>query len=123
MGGAGLPCGGPAAGRDRRDPVQAAGRAGGLRERAGFHEALRAAELGEISRFYIFNIDRLGRSLLEMLLFLRDLDDLGIDCWSAERQQQLRGDDFIFQIEGAVASKERQEIIKRTQDGLLRAIK
>ena len=96
---------------------------GGSRERVGFHEALRAAEFGEISRVYVFSIDRLGRNLLEMLLFLRDLDDLGIDCWSAERQQQLRGDDFIFQIEGAVASKERQEIIKRTQDGLLRAIK
>ena len=75
--------------------------------RCGFRKALRAAELGEINRVYVFNIDRLGRSLLEMLLFLRDLDDLGIDCWSAERQQQLRGDDFIFQIEGAVASKER----------------
>jgi site-specific DNA recombinase len=96
---------------------------GGSRDRAGFHEALRAAELGEINRVYVFNIDRLGRNLLEMLLFLRNLDDLGIDCWSAERNQQLRGDDFLFQIEGAVASKERQEIIKRTQDGLHRAIK
>ena len=96
---------------------------GGLRDRAGFHEALKVAELGNINRVYVFNIDRLGRNLLEMLLFLRDLDDLGIDCWSAERQQLLRGDDFILQIEGAVASKERLDIIKRTQDGLIRAIK
>jgi site-specific DNA recombinase len=96
---------------------------GGARDRAGFREALKAAERGDVQRVYVFSIDRLGRNLLEMLLFLRDLDDLGIDCWSAEKSQQLRGDDFIFQIEGAVASKERQEIIKRTQDGLLRAIK
>jgi len=96
---------------------------GGARERVGFSEALKAGAKGEISRVYVFNIDRLGRDLLEMLLFLRQLDDMGVDCWGAEKGQQLNGDDFIFQIEGAVASKERQEILRRTQDGLLRAIK
>ena len=96
---------------------------GGSRERVGFAEALKAGNKGDISRIYVFNIDRLGRDLLEMLLFLRQLDDIGIDCWSAEKGQQLNGNDFLFQIEGAVASKERQEILKRTQDGQLRAIK
>jgi len=96
---------------------------GGARERVGFSEALKAGAKGEISRVFVFNIDRLGRDLLEMLLFLRQLDDLGVDCWGAEKGQQLKGDDFIFQIEGAVAGKERQEILRRTQDGLLRAIK
>jgi len=96
---------------------------GGSRERVGFAEALKAGNKGEISRIYVFNIDRLGRDLLEMLLFLRQLEDLGIDCWGAEKGQQLNGNDFLFQIEGAVASKERQEILRRTQDGLLRAIK
>jgi len=96
---------------------------GGSRERVGFVEALKAGEKGDISRIYVFNIDRLGRNLLEMLLFLRQLDDMGIDCWGAEKGQQLNGNDFMFQIEGAVASKERQEILRRTQDGLLRAIK
>ena len=107
----------------QEDNIWRLAESGNLRDREGFQEALKAAEQGEIERVYVFNIDRLGRNLLEMLLFLRDLDDLGIDCWSAEKLQQLRGDDFIFQIEGAVASKERQEIIKRTQDGLVRAIK
>lgn len=96
---------------------------GGSRERVGFAEALKAGKKGDISRVYVFNIDRLGRDLLEMLLFLRQLEDIGIDCWGAEKGQQLNGNDFLFQIEGAVASKERQEILRRTQDGLLRAIK
>jgi len=96
---------------------------GGARERVGFSEALKAGAKGEISRVYVFNIDRLGRDLLEMLLFLRQLDDLGVDCWGAEKGQQLKGDDFIFQVEGAMAARERQEILRRTQDGLLRAIK
>ena len=82
---------------------------GGSRERVGFAAALRAGTKGEISRVYVFNIDRLGRDLLEMLLFLRQLEDMGIDCWGAEKGQQLNGNDFLFQIEGAVASKERQE--------------
>jgi site-specific DNA recombinase len=55
--------------------------------------------------------------------YLRQLDDLKIECWSAEKAERLQGDDFLLQIQGAVASKERQEIIKRTQDGLYRAIK
>lgn len=96
---------------------------GSLRERAGFEAAIDAGERKEISRLYVFNIDRLGRDLLAMLLFLRSLDDLGIECWAAEKEERLLGDDFIFQIEGAVAAKERKEIIKRTQDGLLRAIR
>jgi site-specific DNA recombinase len=96
---------------------------GGARERVGFSEALKAGAKGEISRVYVFNTDRLGRDLLEMLLFLRQLDDMGVDCWGAEKGQQLKGDDFIFQIEGALAGRERQEILCRTQDGLLRAIK
>ncbi len=95
---------------------------GASRDRAGFQEALRAGANHQISRIYVFNIDRLGRDLLEMLLFLRQLDELDIECWGAERAELLRGDDFLFQIQGAVASKERQEIIRRTQDGVRRAI-
>ena len=93
------------------------------REREGFREAINASANHEISRVYVYNIDRLGRNLLEMLLFLRELDDHEIDCWGAEKKDLLRGDDFILQIQGAVASKERQEILKRTQDGLIRAVK
>lgn len=96
---------------------------GSVRERMGFTQAIQAAEVGEIGRVYVFNVDRLGRDLLEMLLFFRNIDDLGIECWGAENGQRLQGDDFMLQIEGAVAAKERREIIKRTQDGMIRAIK
>ena len=96
---------------------------GSLRDRTGFHQARQAAAGGQLSRVYVYSVDRLGRNLLEMLLFLRDLQDLGLECWEAEKRRPLLWDDFILQIEGAVAGKERQEILKRTQDGLVRAIR
>lgn len=95
---------------------------GSSRDREGFRLSLQASAEKKISRIYVFSIDRLGRDLLEMLLFLRQLDDLDIECWSVEKGELLRDNDFMFQILGAVASKERQEIVKRTQDGLKRAI-
>lgn len=96
---------------------------GSLRDRTGFHQARQAAAGGQLSRVYVYSVDRLGRNLLEMLLFLRDLQDLGLECWEVEKRRPLLWDDFILQIEGAVAGKERQEILKRTQDGLVRAIR
>ncbi len=95
---------------------------GKLRERLGFHKALDAAHAGEIERVYVFSIDRLGRDLLEMLLFLRELGDAGIECWEADRRRRLDGDDLLVQVEAAFAGKERRLIIERTQDGLRRAI-
>lgn len=53
---------------------------GSLRERAGFREALAASDKNLIDRVYVFNVDRLGRDLLEMLLFLRSLEDSGVEC-------------------------------------------
>lgn len=96
---------------------------GNLIDREGFRNALDAVEAGKVSRVYVFNIDRLGRNSLEMMLFLRDMGNLGIECWAAESKKVLKWDDFLFQIEAAVASKERQEILKRTSDGMERAVK
>lgn len=95
---------------------------GKLRDRLGFHKALDAARAGEIERVYVFSIDRLGRDLLEMLLFLRELGDADIECWEADRRRRLDGDDLLVQVEAAFAGKERRLIIERTQDGLRRAI-
>jgi site-specific DNA recombinase len=96
---------------------------GNLIDREGFRSALDAVAGGKVSRIYVFNVDRLGRNSLEMMLFLRDMGNLGIECWAAESKKVLKWDDFLFQIEAAVASKERQEIIKRTSDGMERAVK
>lgn len=96
---------------------------GAMKDRTGFRRALDAAGGGRVERVYVYSVDRLGRNLLEMLLFLRDLSDLGLECWEAEKRRPLVWDDFLFQVEGAVAGKERQEILKRTQDGLRRAIR
>ena len=96
---------------------------GNLIDREGFNNALDAVAAGKVSRVYVFNVDRLGRNSLEMMMFLRDMENLGIECWASESRKVLKWDDFLFQIEAAVASKERQEIIKRTSDGMERAVK
>ena len=96
---------------------------GALRARVGFRLALDAIEAREVSRLYVYSVDRLGRSLLDMLLFLRDIEDMGVECWEADKKRPLAPDDFMIQIEGAVASKERREIVRRMKDGRLRAIK
>jgi site-specific DNA recombinase len=96
---------------------------GNLIDREGFRSALDAVAGGKVSRVYVFNVDRLGRNSLEMMLFLRDMGNLGIECWAAESKKVLKWDDFLFQIEAAVASKERQEIVKRTSDGMERAVR
>ncbi|MGA7193615.1 MAG: recombinase family protein [Anaerolineales bacterium] len=96
---------------------------GNLIDREGFRNALEAVTAGKVSRVFVFNVDRLGRNSLEMMLFLRDMGNSDIECWAAESKKVLKWDDFIFQIEAAVASKERQEIIKRTSDGMERAIR
>ena len=91
-------------------------------DREGFQQSLKASEVGEISRVYVFSLDRLGRDLIETLVYLRALTDRGADCWEAEHRQQLKHDDLVVMILGAVASNERKQIIARTQDGLLRSI-
>lgn len=91
-------------------------------DREGFQQSLKASEMGDISRVYVFSLDRLGRDLIETLVYLRALTDRGADCWEAEHRQQLKHDDLVVMILGAVASNERKQIIARTQDGLLRSI-
>jgi len=91
-------------------------------QREGFQHSLSAAESGEISRVYVFSLDRLGRDLIETLVYLRALTDRGADCWEAEHGQPLKHDDLVVMILGAVASNERKQILSRTRDGQRRAI-
>lgn len=95
---------------------------GAKHERLGFKQALSAVQDGGIARLYVYSIDRLGRSLTDLLLFLREMEDYDIEVWSAEKEELLQENDFLVQIFGAVASYERQQINRRTQDGLHRSI-
>ncbi len=90
--------------------------------REGFQNALQACRNGDVSRLYVFSMDRLGRDLIEMLLFLRDIHDLNVDCWAADTGQQLLHDDLMVMILGAVASNERKQILARMTDGKHRAV-
>lgn len=90
--------------------------------REGFQSALAASKANAIERVYVFSLDRLGRDLLEMLMFLRDLKDCGVECWAADQRQQMHHDDLVVMILGAVASNERKQILARTQDGMDRSV-
>jgi len=96
---------------------------GAKKDRLGFSEALNAVQNGGITRLYVYSIDRLGRNLADLLIFLREMENLDIEVWGAEKGELLQEDNFFVQIMGAVSGLERQQIRKRTQDGLKRAIK
>lgn len=95
---------------------------GAKQDRLGFKQALNAVQKGGITRLYVYSIDRLGRNLTDLLIFLRQMEDYDIEIWSAEEGELLQENNFTVQIMGAVAALERQQIFRRTQDGLHRAI-
>ena len=95
---------------------------GAKQDRLGFKQAITAVQNGGITRLYVYSIDRLGRYLTDLLFFLREMEDHDIEVWSAEKEELLQENDFNVQILGAVASYERQQIYRRTQDGLRRSI-
>ena len=96
---------------------------GAKQDRLGFSQVLEAVKEGGISRLYVFSIDRLGRDLRGLLNFLWQMEEVGVEVWTADKEERLQNDDFLVQILGAVASLERRQIYQRTQDGLKRAIK
>jgi len=96
---------------------------GAKQDRLGFSQALKATQGGGITRLYVYSMDRLGRNLADSLLFLRQMEEQNIEVWSAEKGEVLYENDILVQIMGAISAFERQQIIKRTQDGLKRAIK
>lgn len=113
----------------QRQRLQAAGVArifedvikGDLYQRPGLSDLLAFARPGDIVS--IVRLDRLGRSLRELLDTVQTLKDRGIGLRSLEEQidTSSAAGELIFHVFGAIAHFERRLIAERTRDGLTAA--
>jgi len=67
---------------------------------------------------WVYKLDRLGRDLIELAIAGRSLVGLGIRLVSAVEGEP---DDFMFDIQSAVAANERRVFLRRTAHGMNRA--
>lgn len=82
------------------------------------HATLSTLRDGDV--LVVWNLDRLGRSLQDLIKILGTLERRGIGFWSISDQidTQTPAGKLVFQITGAVAEFERALISERTKAGM-----
>jgi DNA invertase Pin-like site-specific DNA recombinase len=90
-------------------------------ERAGLSEALEFCRPGDV--LAVWRLDRLGRSLTQLIALMTTLDEKGVGFKSLTEQidTTTSGGKLIFHIFGALAEFERNLIRERTRAGLAAA--
>ena len=89
-----------------------------LEDRPAGSRLLADARAGLIEEVWVYKLDRLGRDLIELAIARRTLVGLGIRLVSALEGEP---DDFMFDIQSAVAANERRVFLRRTAHGMSRA--
>jgi len=89
-----------------------------LGDRPAGARLLADARAGLIDEVWVYKLDRLGRDLIELAIARRTLVQLGIRLVSAMEGEP---DDFMFDIQSAVAANERRVFLRRTAHGMSRA--
>jgi DNA invertase Pin-like site-specific DNA recombinase len=91
---------------------------GAKAERPGLALALEVARAGDT--LIVWRLDRLGRSLHDLILLARKLEEAGIGLMSVQEKidTSSSGGRLIFHMFGALAEFERDLIRERTQAGL-----
>lgn len=89
--------------------------------RPGLAMALEVARAGDV--LAVWRLDRLGRSLHDLIVLARKLDDAGIGLMSVQEKIDTgsSGGRLIFHMFGALAEFERNLVRERTQAGLTAA--
>ena len=92
-------------------------------ERPGLTELMDYARSGD--SLCIVRLDRLGRSLKELLVTVDDLKSRGINLISLEEKLDTSSaaGELVFHVFGAIAHFERRLISERTRDGIVAARK
>lgn len=95
----------------------------GRSERPGFDELHRIVSRREADIVVVWSVDRLGRSLTDLLSFMAELEAKGMNFYSHQQGLDSRtpGGRLSFAIFSAVASFEREIIKERVCAGLARA--
>jgi DNA invertase Pin-like site-specific DNA recombinase len=94
---------------------------GAKAERPGLLEALRFARAGDV--LIVWRLDRLGRSLPELVRIVSELEAAGIGFESLTERidTSSAAGELIFHIFGSMAQFERRLMIERTRAGLAAA--
>jgi DNA invertase Pin-like site-specific DNA recombinase len=113
----------------QRDALRAAGCgkvyedkiSGAKAERPGLALALEVARAGDT--LIVWRLDRLGRSLHDLILLARRLDEAGVGLMSVQEKidTSSSGGKLIFHMFGALAEFERNLVRERTRAGLTAA--
>lgn len=95
----------------------------GREERPGFDALQRAVAAGEVDLVAAWALDRLGRSVLDLQLFRRELKNARVELYLHQQQLDTStpAGSFLFTTLGAAAELERDMIVARTKAGLARA--
>jgi DNA invertase Pin-like site-specific DNA recombinase len=110
----------------QRDALRAAGcqriyedrMSGAKAARPGLAQAMEVARANDVVA--VWRLDRLGRSLHDLIILARTLDDAGIGLMSLQEKidTSSSGGKLIFHMFGALAEFERNLVRERTQAGL-----
>jgi DNA invertase Pin-like site-specific DNA recombinase len=86
--------------------------------RPGLTMALEVARAGDV--LTVWRLDRLGRSLQDLILLGRRLDEMGVGLMSVQEKidTSSSGGRLVFHMFGALAEFERNLVRERTQAGL-----
>jgi DNA invertase Pin-like site-specific DNA recombinase len=113
----------------QRDALRAAGCekiyedriSGAKAERPGLALALEVARAGDA--LIVWRLDRLGRSLHDLILLARKLEEAGVGLMSVQEKidTSSSGGRLIFHMFGALAEFERNLVRERTRAGLTAA--
>jgi DNA invertase Pin-like site-specific DNA recombinase len=96
----------------------------GRKDRPGLHQMLKEAQRGTFDVVMAWAIDRLGRSLIDLLGTIQELETCGVDLFLEQQSLDTTtpSGKLIFQIVGAFAEFERSMIRQRIHAGLKRAV-
>jgi len=95
----------------------------GRKDRPGFDGLCKSAMRREFDLIAAWSVDRLGRSLLDLVTFLKDIHAKGINLYLHKQglDTTTPTGEMMFQMMGVFAQFERTMIVERVKAGLKRA--
>ena len=93
-------------------------------QRVGFQNMMKAARCRRFQILVVWDLDRLGRSLVDLINNCNELMELGIEIHFVNANMVLNNSpetQFTFHILGAAAQFERNLISRRTREGMAAA--
>ena len=96
----------------------------GRNERPGFDQMLKQAQRHRFDVVMVWAIDRIGRSLIDLLGTIQHLEACGVDLYLDQQaiDTTTPSGKLMFQVTGAFAEFERAMIRQRIHAGLRRAV-